>query len=69
MTDQEHFCPRSKKVRGMATRSLDLIDAMVVIAAQTRPITGRGIANGFRGPGSLMRPARSRKYRRGTTRS
>ena len=44
MTDQKHFRPRSKKVRGMATRSLDLIDAMVVIAAQTRPITGRGIA-------------------------
>ena len=37
MTDQEHFRPRSKKVRGVATRSLDLIDAMVVIAAQTRP--------------------------------
>jgi hypothetical protein len=34
---------RSKKVRGMAQASLDLIDAMYVAAEAAQPITGRGI--------------------------
>jgi hypothetical protein len=33
----------SKKVRGRAQRSLDLIDAMYEIARAAQPITGRGI--------------------------
>ena len=33
----------SKKVRGRAQRSLDLIQAMYEIAKATQPITGRGI--------------------------
>jgi hypothetical protein len=34
---------RSKKVRGMAQESLDLIEAMHAAAEQSKPITGRGI--------------------------
>jgi hypothetical protein len=34
----------SKKGRGMARRSLDLIDAMHAEAEAAQPITGRGIA-------------------------
>jgi hypothetical protein len=33
----------SKKVRGMAQRSLDLIEAMSAIAKEAQPITGRGV--------------------------
>src|SRR5215470_2101437 len=33
----------SKKVRGMAKASLDLIDTMFAIAEATQPITGRGV--------------------------
>jgi hypothetical protein len=33
----------SKKVRGRAQKSLDLIDAMAVIAKRAHPITGRGV--------------------------
>ena len=39
----EHFETRSKKGRGMAQRSLDLIEAMRVAAKAAQPITGRGI--------------------------
>jgi hypothetical protein len=39
----EHFDTRSKKGRGMARRSLDLIEAMYAAAAAAHPITGRGI--------------------------
>jgi hypothetical protein len=39
----EHFETRSKKGRGMAQRSLDLIEAMYVAAKAAQPITGRGI--------------------------
>jgi hypothetical protein len=39
----EQIETRSKKVRGMAQRSLDLIDAMCQAAMAARPITGRGI--------------------------
>jgi hypothetical protein len=33
----------SKKVRGMARRSLDLIEAMYAVAKAAQPITGRGV--------------------------
>jgi hypothetical protein len=39
----EHFETRSKKVRGKAQASLDLIQAMYIAAEAARPITGRGI--------------------------
>jgi hypothetical protein len=39
----EHFETCSKKGRGMARRSLDLIQAMYDAAEATQPITGRGI--------------------------
>ena len=39
----EQIETRSKKVRGRAQRSLDLIDAMYEIARAAQPITGRGI--------------------------
>jgi hypothetical protein len=39
----EYFETRSKKGRGMAQRSLDLIDAMYTAAKAAQPITGRGV--------------------------
>jgi hypothetical protein len=39
----EHFGTGSKKGRGMAQQSLDLIEAMRVAAEAAQPITGRGI--------------------------
>src|SRR5262252_10803060 len=39
----EYFETRSKKGRGMAQRSLDLIEAMYAAARAAQPITGRGI--------------------------
>jgi hypothetical protein len=39
----EYFETCSKKGRGMAKRSLDLIDAMYAEAEKAQPITGRGI--------------------------
>jgi hypothetical protein len=39
----EHFETGSKKGRGMAQRSLDLIEAMRAAAEAAQPITGRGI--------------------------
>ena len=39
----EHFDTCSKKGRGMARRSLDLIEAMYDAAEAAQPITGRGI--------------------------
>jgi hypothetical protein len=39
----EHFETRSKKGRGMAQRSLDLIEAMYAAAEAAQPVTGRGI--------------------------
>jgi hypothetical protein len=40
---EEYFETRSKKGRGMAQRSLDLIAAMYTAAEAAQPITGRGI--------------------------
>jgi hypothetical protein len=39
----EQIETRSKKTRGMARASLDLIQAMAAIAENTQPITGRGV--------------------------
>jgi hypothetical protein len=39
----EHFGTCYKKARGMARRSLDLIEAMYAAAEAAQPITGRGI--------------------------
>ena len=39
----DHFETCSKKGRGMAQRSLDLIEAMYAMAEAAQPITGRGI--------------------------
>ena len=39
----EHFETRSKKVRGMAQASIDMIEAMGIAAEAAQPITGRGI--------------------------
>jgi hypothetical protein len=39
----EHFETRSKKGRGMAQRSLDLIEAMYTMVEAAQPITGRGV--------------------------
>src|SRR5262249_2050505 len=39
----EQFETRSKKGRGMAQRSLHLIDAMYAAAEAAQPITGRGV--------------------------
>jgi len=39
----EHFETCSKKGRGMAQRSLDLIDEMYTITRAAQPITGRGV--------------------------
>ena len=39
----EYFETSSKKGRGMAQRSLDLIEAMYAAAKAAQPITGRGI--------------------------
>jgi len=39
----EQIDTSSKKVRGMARRSLDLIETMTAIARVTQPITGRGV--------------------------
>jgi hypothetical protein len=43
MTSNEYFETRSKKGRGMARRSLDLIEAMRTVAEAAQPITGRGV--------------------------
>jgi hypothetical protein len=43
MSDVEHFDTSPKKGRGMAQRSLDLIEAMYAAAEAAEPITGRGI--------------------------
>src|SRR5687768_12115457 len=41
--DEEYFETRSKKGRGMAKQSLELIEAMYDIAEAAQPITGRGV--------------------------
>jgi hypothetical protein len=55
----EYFETGSKKGRGRAQRTLDLIDAMYEIAEQTQPITGRGV--GYKLFARSLIPSMSRK--------
>lgn len=62
----ELFETRSKKVRGMAQGSIDLIAAMSVAAEAAHPITGRGIGYKLFTAGlipSMSRPEMQRVYR------
>ena len=43
MSEAEQFGTGPKKVRGMATASFELIEAMHEIAEVCQPITGRGV--------------------------
>ncbi|HMF22514.1 MAG TPA: hypothetical protein VKG24_10355 [Pseudolabrys sp.] len=65
-TMTEHFETRSKKGRGRAQRSLDLIDAMFDAAEAAQPITGRGIGYKLFAAGlipSMERSEMQRVYR------
>jgi hypothetical protein len=62
----EQFGTCSKKGRGMARRSLDLIQAMTTIAEQTHPVTGRGVGYKLFTAGlisSMSRASMQRVYR------
>jgi hypothetical protein len=62
----EHFETRSKKGRGMAQRSLDLIEAMYTAAKAAQPITGRGVGYKLFASGvipSMERAEMQRVYR------
>jgi hypothetical protein len=59
----EHFEPCSKKGRGMAQRSLDLIEAMRTKAEAAQPITGRGIGYKLFTAGLIPSMARSEMQR------
>src|SRR6266699_6078674 len=59
----EHFETRSKKGRGMARRSLDLIEAMYAAAEAAHPITGRGIGYKLFAAGLIPSMARSEMQR------
>jgi hypothetical protein len=62
----DHFETRSKKGRGMAQRSLDLIEAMRTAAEAAQPITGRGIGYKLFAVGlisSMAKPEMQRVYR------
>jgi hypothetical protein len=66
MTKAEHFETRSKKVRGMAQKSVELIAAMFVAAEAAHPITGRGIGYKLFTTGmvaSMDKPQMQRIYR------
>ena len=63
---EEYFETCSKKGRGMARRSLDLIKAMYAAAEAAQPITGRGIGYKLftqRLMASMARPEMQRVYR------
>ena len=59
----EHFEPCSKKGRGRARRSLDLIEAMHDAAEAAQPITGRGIGYKLFTLGLIPSMARSEMQR------
>ncbi len=59
----EHFEPCSKKGRGRAKRSLDLIEAMHDAAELAQPITGRGIGYKIFTAGLIPSMARSEMQR------
>jgi hypothetical protein len=63
---EEYFETGSKKGRGRAQKSLDLIDAMYAAAKAAQPITGRGIGYKLFTAGlipSMARPEMQRVYR------
>jgi hypothetical protein len=65
-TPAEHFETCSKKGRGMARRSLELIEAMHAAARAAQPITGRGIGYKLFAAGlisSMARAEMARVYR------
>lgn len=62
----EHFGTGTKKGRGMAQESLDLIEAMYAVAKAAEPITGRGIGYKLFTAGlipSMEKPEMRRVYR------
>jgi hypothetical protein len=61
--DTGYFETRSKKGRGMARRSLDLIEAMYAAAEAAHPITGRGIGYKLFTAGLIPSMARSEMQR------
>jgi hypothetical protein len=64
MSTAEHFGTRPKKgQRGMARRSLDLIEAMYAAAEAAQPITGRGIGYKLFTRGLILSMARNEMKR------
>ena len=64
--EAEHFGTGTKKGRGMAQESLDLIEAMYAVAKAAQPITGRGIGYKLFTAGlipSMEKPEMRRVYR------
>jgi hypothetical protein len=61
MADYSETC--SKKGRGMAQRSLDLIEAMAAIVEAAQPITGRGVGYKLFTQGLITSMARSEMQR------
>jgi hypothetical protein len=59
----EYFKTSSKKGRGMARRSLDLIEAMHAMAEAAQPITGRGIGYKLFAAGLIPSMARNEMQR------
>jgi hypothetical protein len=62
----EHFGTGTKKGRGMAQESLDLIEVMYAVAKAVQPITGRGVGYKLFTAGlipSMERPEMRRVYR------
>src|SRR6516165_4405395 len=62
-TPAEHFETCSKKGRGMARRSLELIEAMHAAARAAQPITGRGIGYKLFAAGLISSMARAEMQR------
>ena len=59
----EHFGTGTKKGRGKAQRSLDLIEAMYGVAKATQPITGRGVGYKLFAQGLIPSMARAEMQR------
>jgi hypothetical protein len=59
----EHFETCSKKGRGLARRSLELIEAMYAIAEAAEPITGRGVGYKLFSAGLIPSMARAEMQR------
>jgi hypothetical protein len=63
MTQQTETCSKKVRGRGMAQRSLDLIEAMHAAAEAAQPITGRGIGYKLFAQGLIPSMARSEMQR------